>query len=220
MMTWSAWPDDQRAATEVPRNSGHPPTDRAQPSNTAPPCGTSPRHDQLHDTTPVAPGNAQPHAATSCAHGTHTDATVCTDATYTSGTTPAATTDATDYTAGTASTVTACTDVTTHTTTTTSSAGHVAPGNAPRTSATSHGHAAPHTTARGPSSNAPPLSATSDADTVGDDGRQLAVPEATQPPHRRAPEGTQDMGSKASTHRSMRQVRPATRPDGTVAPPR
>jgi len=24
MMTWSAWPDDQRAATEVPRNSGHP----------------------------------------------------------------------------------------------------------------------------------------------------------------------------------------------------
>ncbi len=25
MMTWSAWPDDQRAATEVPRNSGHPP---------------------------------------------------------------------------------------------------------------------------------------------------------------------------------------------------
>jgi len=25
MMTWSAWPDDQRAATEVPRNAGHPP---------------------------------------------------------------------------------------------------------------------------------------------------------------------------------------------------
>jgi len=24
MMTWSAWPDEQRAATEVPRNSGHP----------------------------------------------------------------------------------------------------------------------------------------------------------------------------------------------------
>jgi len=24
MMTWSAWPDDQQAATEVPRNSGHP----------------------------------------------------------------------------------------------------------------------------------------------------------------------------------------------------
>jgi len=24
MMTWSAWPNDQRAATEVPRNSGHP----------------------------------------------------------------------------------------------------------------------------------------------------------------------------------------------------
>jgi len=31
MMTWSAWPDDQRAATEVPRNSGHPP--REAPSN-------------------------------------------------------------------------------------------------------------------------------------------------------------------------------------------
>ncbi len=25
MMTGSAWPNDQRAATEVPRNSGHPP---------------------------------------------------------------------------------------------------------------------------------------------------------------------------------------------------
>jgi len=29
MMTWSAWPDDQRAATEVPRNSGHPRIGRA-----------------------------------------------------------------------------------------------------------------------------------------------------------------------------------------------
>jgi len=25
MMTWSTWPDDQQAATQVPRNSGHPP---------------------------------------------------------------------------------------------------------------------------------------------------------------------------------------------------
>jgi len=30
MMTWSAWPNDQRAATEVPRNSGHPPVIRRE----------------------------------------------------------------------------------------------------------------------------------------------------------------------------------------------
>ena len=28
MMTWSAWPNDQQAATQVPRNSGHPPQAR------------------------------------------------------------------------------------------------------------------------------------------------------------------------------------------------